>query len=385
MPRALARALLLLAVAACSEASGESSGPGEAGDLPAACGDDAGCTTGSWGPVEPALGDQLQAALEAARAEQDLPGLAMAVAYRGSRQLWASATGFANLSTQTPWRPGDQSRIGSVTKTFTAAIIMQLSEEGALSLDDAIEKWVPGWYEGPTLRQLLGHTSGIVSYNYVASFDMARAWTPEELVKWAYDNEPSLRFAPGTQWEYSNTNYVLLGMVIEKVTGQSYEDSLRTRLFEPLGLDMRLAQSGDDDPRLVRAYSGTPPLDHSDAADPSFGWAAGAIVSTPTDLVRFVEALYGGELLSSESLELMTTPSGVTAADQEDFGLGTFIESDGEHTLFGHTGGIGGYQSYAYYLEPEDVALVVMSNRLPTDLRAASSHALAAVLGIDYP
>src|SRR4030095_14468804 len=91
----------------------------------------------------------------------------------------------------------------------------------------------------------------------------------------------------------------------------------------------------------------------------------------------------GGELLSPASLESMTTPSGVTTPDQEPYGLGTFIESDGEHSLVGHTGGIGGYLSYAYYLEPEEVALIVMSNRTPTDLRAASTHALAAVLGID--
>jgi CubicO group peptidase (beta-lactamase class C family) len=126
-------------------------------------------------------------------------------------------------------------------------------------------------------------------------------------------------------------------------------------------------------------------VDYSDAADPSFGWSAGAIVSTPTDLARWVVALYGGELLSSASLELMTTPSGVTTQDQEDYGLGTFIETDGEHTLVGHTGGIGGYLNYAYYLEPEEVALIVMSNRTPTDLRAASTHGLAAVLGIEVP
>jgi D-alanyl-D-alanine carboxypeptidase len=110
-----------------------------------------------------AFGARFQVALEAARAEQDLPGLAMAVAYRDTRELWVSATGFADLGTQTPWHPADESRIGSVTKTFTAAIIMQLAEQGVLSLDDSIERWVPGWYEGPTLKHLLGQTSGIVS------------------------------------------------------------------------------------------------------------------------------------------------------------------------------------------------------------------------------
>ena len=382
---------LVLGVAACGGGGAGGDGRGTVADASAEDRDagcdaaTAGCAPESWGAVDAVRATRFQAALEAARAEQELPGLAMAVAFRDSRQLWVSSTGFSDLSTQMPWRPTDESRIGSVTKTFTTAIVMQLVEEGVLSLDDAIETWVPDWYEGPTLRQLLGHTSGIVSYNYVNSFDMSRAWTPEELVQWAYDNEPSLRFTPGTQWEYSNTNFVLLGMVIEEATGQSYADVLQARLFEPLALDMRLALSGDDGPQLVRAYSGTPPEDFSDGADPSFGWAAGAIASTPSDLARWIVALYGGELLSSASLELMTTPNGVTSSDQEPYGLGTTIEGDGEHTLFGHIGGIGGYQSFAYYLEPEGAAVIVMSNRTPTDLRAASSHILAAVLGIPNP
>jgi D-alanyl-D-alanine carboxypeptidase len=216
---------------------------------------------------------------------------------------------------------------------------------------------------------------------------MSQPWTPEELVQWAYDNEPELRFEPGTAWEYSNTNFVLLGMVIEKATGQSYGDVLRTRLFEPLDLDMRLALSGDDDPNLVRCYEGSPPVDHSDAADPSFGWAAGGIVSPPTDLARWTIALYGGELLSAASLEAMTTKSGISAPNQEDHGLGTFIEDDDGSglVLVGHPGGIGGYQSCAYYLQSDEVALIVMINRIPADIRAAATHGWAAVLGVEYP
>jgi D-alanyl-D-alanine carboxypeptidase len=237
------------------------------------------------------------------------------------------------------------------------------------------------------LRNLLGHTSGIVSYNYVGSFDMSKAWTPAELVQWAWDNEPNLQFEPGTKWEYSNTNFVLLGMVIEKATGETYADVLHERLFQPLAFDMRLASSGDDSPALVRCYAGTPPVESSHSDNPSYGWSAGAIVSTPTDLARWTVALYGGELLVGSSLQSMTTPSGVTTGDQEDFGLGTFIENDdgSGYTLVGHTGGIGGYTSYAYYLQQQNVALILMSNWRETDLRAASSHGWAAILGIPYP
>jgi D-alanyl-D-alanine carboxypeptidase len=341
----------------------------------------------SWGPVKPELAGRFESALEATRTEQDLPGLGMAVAYRDTRELWVSSAGFSNLATQAPWLPTDESRIGSVTKTFTTAIVMQLSQEGLLSLDDAIERWVPGSYEGPTLRHLLGNTSGIVSYNYVGSFDTSRPWTSDELVKWAHDHEPNLRFVPGTQWEYSNTNFILLGMVIEKATGRTYRDVLRARVFEPLELGMRLAVSGDDSPHLVRSYAGSPPVDNSNAEDPSYGWSAGGIVSTPADLARWIVALYGGEFLSSASLESMTTPNGVTAPNQEKYGLGTFIESDPDsgHTLVGTTGGLGGYQAYAYYLRDMNVALVLLSNWRETDLRAASMHGLAAILGVPYP
>lgn len=346
-----------------------------------------GCTAGSlgsdggWHPPSAERSRTFQRQLEAARAEQELPGLAMAIAFRDSRELWVSSTGFSNLETQTEWKPTDESRIGSVTKTFTAALIFQLVEEGKLTLDDPLEKWVPRWYHGVTLRHLLGHTSGIASYNYIGSFDSSRSWTPEGLVQWAFDLEPALRFTPGTQWEYSNTNFILLGLVIEAATGHSYGEELTTRLLLPLGLtDTRLALTGDQSPRLVRSYSGMPPVENSLSNDPSMGWAAGAIVSTPHDLALWTLALYGGQVISAESLRAMTTPSGLTPPEQSPYGLGAFTESDGELSISGHTGGIAGYSTYAYALENPSVSLVVMSNWQGTNLRAASQFAWTSVL-----
>jgi D-alanyl-D-alanine carboxypeptidase len=343
-----------------------------------------------WSPIEPLLAGQLQAALENARAEQGLPGLAMAVAYRESKKLWVSATGYADVPNQTAWLASDESRIGSVTKTFTAALVLRLVEEGLVSLADPIETWVPGGYAGPTLEHLLGHTSGIVSYNYVGSFDESASWQPMELVDWAYAHEPVLRFTPGTQWEYSNTNFVLLGLVIEAATGLAYGDALQTWLFDEAGLiETRLALTGDESPRLVRSYAGTPPVDNTDSGDPSGGWAAGAIVSTPRELALWTVGLYGGNLLSPDTLGRMTTPNGVTGADEEDYGLGTIIENgaddDSEYTLQGHTGGIAGYATSAFYLKELDVGLIVMSNWKQTDLRAASGHGWAAVLAAESP
>ncbi len=341
-----------------------------------------------WQPVDSALAATLETELEEARADQDLPGMAMAVAYRDTCKLWVSATGMSDLAAQTPWTPTNQSRIGSITKTFTTALVMQLSEEGVLNLDDPIEKWVPGWYTGPTLRHLLGNTSGIASYNYVGSFDHARSYEPQELVQWAFDHAPVLHFEPGTQWEYSNTNFVLLGLVAEAAMDQSYADALQSRLFNSLELsDTRLAVAHNDSPRLVRCYQGTPPRDVSGLADPSSAWAAGAITSTPSDLAKWTISLYGSnDAVSQSSLELMTTKNPVSGqSGQEPYGLGTFVEGDGVQTLHGHTGGIAGYMTSAYYMPDKAVAVVVMSNLHGTKLRAASAYGWAVVLGVDYP
>ncbi len=361
------------------------------------CGGEASKATKTWDPsepwqqIDPALANRFQAALENARAEQNLPGLAMAVAYRDSRELWVSATGMADVDEQTPWQASNESRIGSVTKTFTAALVLRLEEEGMLSLDDPIEAWVPGWYSGPTLTQLLNHTSGIASYNYTDTpFDESASWTPQELVGWAYEQEPELHFTPGTQWEYSNTNYALLGLVVEAVTGESYRAALDRWLLEPTGLDRpRLARSGDDSATLVRCYEGIPAVNITSTIDPSFGWAAGGLVSTPEDLASWTVALYGGGVLAPDTLTLMTASSGVVTDDFEDYGLGTIIEDgsgdDSEYTTLGHTGGIGGYTTFAFYLQELDVALIMMSNWRETDLRAASMHGWAAILNVPYP
>lgn len=342
--------------------------------------------SGPWLPAPDKRAERYQDALEQAQSEQGLPGLAMAIADHDRHELWVGAVGMANLDTQDPWTDVHRSRIGSVTKTLTSAVVYQLVEEGALSLDDPIEDWVQGKWTGVTVRDLLGHSSGIVSYNYVGNFDTSRPWTPDELVQWAWDAEPELRFTPGSRWEYSNTNFVLLGLIIEAETGRSYETELQDRLFTPLELtSMRLSGTGEtlsDD--LVRCYSASPHEDISDV-DPSFGWAAGSLVSTPGDLARWNDALFFGDVLTPDSRSLMITPQGLTADDETPYGLGAFYESDGEYTNYGHTGGIAGYLTYAYTLEDPAVSLVVMSNQLDTDMRDASTHGWAAILNLRNP
>lgn len=238
--------------------------------------------------------------------------------------------------------------------------------------------------QGVEVRHLLTNTSGIVSYNYVDNFDESRTWTPDELVQWAVDDSPDVQFEPGSQFDYSNTNFVLLGMIIEEATGDSYADAVETRLLEPFDLDdTYVAAAGDENPRVVPSF-GADGSEMTDAADPSMGYSAGAIVTTPADLARWAAALYGGEVVSDDMLESMTTPV-VEANPGEWYGMGTFIEGDGAETTIGHSGGIGGYLTYMYYLESEDTLVVAMTNVREADLREFAAYAWSVVLGIPYP
>lgn len=378
----LAPVLALLTVSAC--------GPGE-GD-PVDAPEDTGTGGGSgeveeWAQLDAQTAAALQAQLDAGVADLGITGAAMALADTPRGALWAGASGMADVDAGEAWAPDRHFHIGSVTKTFTAAAVFQLAEEGALGLDDPLEDWVPGYWEGEglTLRHLLGNTSGIASYNWIGGFDDSRPWTPTELLEWTLAVEPELRFEPGTSWEYSNTNWVLLGLVIEAATGQTYEAVLTERFFEPLDLEHTyLAASGNSDPELVRCYDADG-AELTGTMDPSMGWAAGAIVSTPEDLVRWGAALYAGGVLSAESRAAMTTQAVLPDGTVVEYGLGAFVETDGVDSLTGHTGGYEGYLSYLYHWEADGLTLVVLSNQLETDLRTLAAYGWSVPLGFDFP
>jgi len=323
-----------------------------------------------WTELTGERADALQATIDRAAAEHSLTGMAVSVAFNETKELWAGATGYSDIAAKEPWTSSRAFRIGSVTKTFTTAAIYLLIEDGRLSLDDSLEQWVPGYFDGRgvTLRHLITNTSGIVSYNYVGSFDDTRPWTPEELVAWAVQHEPELRFEPGTEWQYSNTNFVLLGMVLEAASGETYEVVVGRRLLEPLLLaETYVASSGDENPDVVPSYDAAlNPV----FADPSFGWSAGAMVSTPRDLARWAAALFGGDVLSDASFIQMTTPVGLP--ESNDYAHGVFAEVSGEQALYGHTGGFAGFLTSMYTWRSDDITLVVMCNVLEVDLRALS-------------
>jgi D-alanyl-D-alanine carboxypeptidase len=285
---------------------------------------------------------------------------------------WSATSGVGDLRTGAPRSTADHYRVGSITKTFVSTVLLQLEAEGRLSLDDKVDKWLPGVVRGHghdgraiTLRQLLNHTSGI--FNYTADEDFGRTYflkdgffqhrydtkTPEQLVAIAMTHEPD--FAPGTSWNYSNTNYVLAGMVIGEVTGHSYASEIRHRIIEPLGLHATsVPGTRVTVPRpSSRAYSKlaettTGPTYDVTQLNPSLASSAGEMISNSSDLNRFYAALLRGKLLPRKQLTEMKTTVELAGVPNAGYGLGLIDRklTCGVH-VWGHDGGIHGSTSSA--------------------------------------
>ena len=249
-------------------------------------------------------------------------------------------------------------RVGSVTKTFTATIVLQLVDEGKLGLSSTLEDYLPGIVprgDDITIRQLLQHRSGLVNYTAYTSWlkgpSRSGSLRPIDLLRFA--GTKPLAFEPGTQWFYSNTNYIALGLVIEKVTGSSYADELERRIFRPLGLDdtelpdtRLLPDLGDDgEPSPLPELPKGDPYYDVDWANPNVGWAAGGIVSNGRDISRFYSALLSGQILSGGSLATMKKTVAVGPDVGPDAGVGLGIVSIGVRCgrSWGHGGGILDY------------------------------------------
>ncbi|WP_329125023.1 serine hydrolase domain-containing protein [Streptomyces sp. NBC_01465] len=288
--------------------------------------------------------------------------------------VWTGTSGVGNLRTGAPRTSVDRYRIGSMTKTFVATVLLQLEAEGRIDLDSKVERWLPGVVRGNgndgslvTVRQLLRHTSGIPSYTadpeflergFTEEFLEHRydTYTPRQLVDIAMRYKPL--FAPGTAWSYSNTNYVLAGMIIEKVTGRPYEDEIKRRIVQPLGLFATSVPRTDASMPVPssRAYSKlsltpqpTGPTYDVTELNPSAAGSAGAMISTSADLNRFYSALLGGKLLPAHQLAEMKTTvpvSGAGLITAYGLGLMKFDLSCGV-SVWGHGGNIQGSASQA--------------------------------------
>ncbi|MET9679301.1 serine hydrolase domain-containing protein [Streptomyces coeruleorubidus] len=327
--------------------------------------------------------DATRHAMRAAVAD-GVPGVTVRV--RQGHGAWAATAGVGNLETDKPRSTRDHYRVASISKTFVATVVLQLEAEGRLSLDDTVEKWLPGVVRGNghngrqvTLRQLLNHTSGIFDYledrgfrqTYMTAdgfmkhrFDEAE---PEELLVYALANEPY--FAPGRSFEYSNTNYLLAARVIEKATGNDYGDEIDRRIIAPLHLtSTSVPTTRVTLPRPSgRAYSKLAETDTGPTYDVTelnarMAYGSGQMVSSSADLNRFYSALLRGRLLPPEQLKEMKTTV-ETGRETYRYGLG-IVDRElgcGVH-VWGHYGGITGSESAAVTTEDGRHSLAVNFN-----------------------
>ncbi len=301
-----------------------------------------------------------------ANCQPEAPGMAVLVA-RGDEVLYRGACGKASLELGVPLSPEHVFRIGSVTKQFAAAAALKLAEDGKLALSDPLVKFVPGYPGGDkvTVEMLLNHTSGIRSYTDMASImsgtGIMQDLSTAQLIDSFKDEKPD--FAPGDGWHYNNSGYVLLGAVIEAASGQPWHAYLDEAFFKPLG--MAHTGYGKDTDAVIPGHVGGYTRNGEQWAQARYlsmtqPHAAGALVSTVDDLLKWNRALHEGKVLKEASYRAMVTPIG-KAADN-DYGFGIFTGTLRGEPQLQHGGGIFGFSSYLLYLPGSDTTVAVLYN-----------------------
>ncbi len=335
-----------------------------------------------------AVGPALQSVIDQQRASMNIPGVSAAVIL-GDGSRWSGVSGKSMLGPGTAVGRDTPFVVGSITKTFIASLMLELAEDGLLSIDDPLSEWLPDYPNAAniTLRQLLSHTSGLFDYFRHPDYNSAvfghpsHHWTPAEILG-RFDRAPY--FAPGAGYRYSNTNYVLLGLVAEIAGGASVAAQLHSRFWEPLGLDETSIQSsGAPPPNAAKGYLWA--KDHfRDVNDASgyrptrsaatVAWSVGDVVASARNIATWSDALYGGDILEPASLTEMTDWARYPGGG--DYGLGTQTQEFGGHRMFGHTGSIRGFVAAAWHVPSEDVTVVVLTNRGRTNAHVAITAAL---------
>ena len=324
----------------------------------------------------------------AAKADQFVQAAVTRQRFQGSvlvawdgKPLFRKSYGLADVEWDVPNTPDTKFRLGSITKQFTSALIMQLVEQGKVKLDDSIRKYytdAPEAWQPVTIHHLLCHESGIPSYTELPGFfekQAGTARTPLEIIQLTRDKP--LEFAPGTQFKYDNTGYILLGYVIEKVTGKTYEEQLHQAILDPLGmkdtgfdhytsiLHHRAEGYQNQDGKLTRA----PFLDMS------LPYAAGSLYSTVDDLLKWDQALYGTRVLSEASEKKIWTPN------LNDYGYGWFIARRFKEDTVEHGGGINGFNTMIIRVPAKKLLTVVLANANTQETGALAAGLLGIALG----
>lgn len=299
-------------------------------------------------------------------------------------KCFALATGFSNLETKTPMKPSDLMLAGSVGKTYAAAVAMQLVSEKKISLDDRIEKYLgkEKWFsrlpnsKDITVRQLMNHTSGLIRYEFKDQFtkDLTanpdKVWKPEDLLAYLFDEKPP--FEAGKGWDYSDTNYIVLGMIIEKVTGKKYYDAAQSRILKPLKLKHTKPQDRRKIKDLIQGYAGDEnPFGGKDKVlengkfiiNPQFEWTGGGMVSNAEDLARWAKFMYEGKAFDASLLpEFLDGVSAPMLGKETKYGLGVIIRPTRAGLAYGHSGFFPGYMTDMMYFPDKKISVAVQVN-----------------------
>lgn len=368
--RRLALAALVLAMPACA--------PHRAGsDVPAAT-----------DPRLVPMRAEAQRLLDSLRTATGAPGITLGIAFADGRTL-GLATGMSDTAAHRPMRPDDRLLQGSVGKTYVSAVAMQLVAEGKLDLDAKVSRYLgdlPWWSRVPnaadvTVRQLMTHTSGIVRYEFNPAVERTlreqpmKTWTPAERLAVLLDTPAP--FAAGQGWEYSDTNYILVGMIIERLTGMEYYEALRRRVLVPLRLTNTIPSDGPALAGVANGYAGPKnDLGGYDASvvsrdgvsklavNPQFEWTGGGIASTSEELARWGKLLYEGRVIDTSIVRQMIAAA-VPARLGRDvkYGLGVIVRPTALGEAWGHSGFFPGYATEMLYFPATRVAVAVQVNR----------------------
>jgi D-alanyl-D-alanine carboxypeptidase len=330
-----------------------------------------------------ALRQKLQTRLDEWHKSGKFAGATLGVC-QADGNCFALATGFSDLEKKTPMKPNDLMLAGSVGKTYALAVALQLVKEGRIDLDERVEKYLgkEPWFarlpnaKSITVRQLMNHTSGLVRYEFKDQFtkDLTakpdKTWKPEELLAYLFDEKAP--FEAGKGWDYSDTNYIVLGMIIEKATGRKYYDEAVRRVLKPLRLQNTFPQDRRELKGLIQGYAGADnPFGGKDLVlengrfiiNPQFEWTGGGMVSNTEDLARWAKSMYEGRAFDASLLPEML--SGVAApmlGKETKYGLGVIIRPTRAGLTYGHSGFFPGYMTDMMYFPEHKIAVAVQVN-----------------------
>ena len=338
--------------------------------------------------IDPALRDRIDRIAAGVMQQRGVPSASIAIV-QGGKLVYTHAYGNARINPNNPATPEMRYSIGSISKQFTASAILMLQEQGKLSLDDPVGKYVSGLTRGDevTIRQILSHTSGYQDYapeDYPVESQLKPVTPRQILDTWA---AKPLDFDPGTQWQYSNTNYVIAGLIVEKVSGQKLFDFLAEHIFRPLNMksawnsDEKALTQPDPAPYMRNALGPLRPVPNGGE-----GWmfAAGELAMTAHDLALWNISLLSRSLLSSESYKEMFTEVKLKDGKGTHYGLGVEVRERDKHRSIEHSGEVNGFVSDNEVLIDDGIAVSVLTNHMAGGAEELAQLNASAVLGVQH-